>query len=149
LWWERVWNCGGIDFSREPADVDAQADQNFLEAVIAEMGGVDLVLDDGSHQMEHVRTSLKVLFPRLTDGGVYMIEDLHTSYWKEFGGGYGSKGNFFSYVRDLVDDIHHWYHRNGMKQSDISRSCSGIHIHDSLVVLEKNKVYQPVHSQNR
>jgi hypothetical protein len=129
--------------------IGSQADAKFLEAVIAEMGGLDLVLDDGSHHMQHIRTSLKVLFPHLSDGGLYMIEDLHTSYWKEFGGGYRSKANFFSYVRDLVDDLHHWYHGNGMKQSDVSASCSGIHIHDSLVVLEKNRVYQPVHSQNR
>jgi hypothetical protein len=90
-----------------------------------------------------------VLFPRLSDGGIYMIEDLHTSYWKEFGGGYRSKGNFFNYLRDLIDDLHHWYHKSGMKQSEISQSCSGIHIHDSLVVLEKDTVYQPVHSRNR
>jgi hypothetical protein len=129
--------------------IGSQADKKFLEAVIEEMGGLDLVLDDGSHHMAHIRTSLQVLFPHLSDGGLYMIEDLHTSYWKEFGGGFRSKGNFFSYLRDLVDDLHHWYHGHGVKQPDVSQSCSGIHIHDSLVVLEKNRVYQPVHSQNR
>jgi len=77
-----------------------------------------------------------------------MIEDLHTCYWKSHGGGYRSNRNFFSYVMDLINDIHHWYHRYGMKHSDISNSCSGIHIHDSIIVLEKNKVYPPVHSQN-
>ncbi len=129
--------------------IGSQADGEFLEAVIEEMGGLDLVLDDGSHHMEHIRRSLQVLFPHLSDGGLYMIEDLHTSYWKEFGGGLRSRGNFFSYLRDLVDDLHHWYHKGGVKLSDVSQSCSGIHIHDSLVVLEKNRVYQPVHSQNR
>ncbi len=129
--------------------IGSQADGKFLEAVIAEMGGIDLVLDDGSHHMEHIRTTLKILFPHLIDGGIYMIEDLHTSYWREFGGGYRSKRNFFNYLRDLANDMHHWYHGNGMTHSDISQSCSGIHIHDSLVVLEKSRVYRPVYSQNR
>lgn len=129
--------------------IGSQADGKFLQSVIEEMGGIDLVLDDGSHQMEHIRASLKILFPLLSDGGIYMIEDLHTSYWKQFGGGYGSEGNFFSYVRDLIDDLHRWYHKSGTKQADVSRSCSGIHIHDSLVVLEKNKTFPPVHSQNQ
>lgn len=128
--------------------IGSQADAKFLQDVIEEMGGIDLVLDDGSHHMKHVRTSLTVLFPHLSEGGVYMIEDLHTSYWMEFGGGYRSKENFFRFLMDLVDDLHHWYHKNGMQQADISQSCSGIHIHDSLVVLEKGKVYPPVHSQN-
>ena len=48
-------------------------------------GGVDVVLDDGSHECAIPRQP-KVLFPRLSDGGVYMIEDLHTAYSGKFGG---------------------------------------------------------------
>ena len=52
------------------------------------MGGIDIVLDDGSHNMKDIIVSLESLFPMLNDGGVYMIEDLHTAYWRKFGGGY-------------------------------------------------------------
>lgn len=141
--------CSRFDGLAGQVRIGSQADSKFLESVVEEMGGIDLVLDDGSHKMAHVRASLEILFPHLAYGGVYMIEDLHTSYWREFGGGYRSKGNFFSHIRYLVDDMHHWYHRRGMRQSVVSESCSGIHIHDSIVVLEKNRVYQPVYSQNR
>lgn len=48
---------------------------------------------------------------------------------------------------DLVDDMHHWYHAKGLKHAIISKDCSGIHIHDSMVVLEKNMVYEPVNSR--
>lgn len=128
--------------------IGSQVDMNFLENVVKEMGGVDIVLDDGSHQMDHIQMSLKHLFPHLSDGGLYMIEDLHCAYWKSFGGGYRVKSNFFSYVMDLIDDMHHWYHKKGLKHSNISNNCSGLHIHDSIVVLEKGKVFQPVHSKN-
>lgn len=127
--------------------IGSQTDNLFLESVIKEMGGVDIILDDGSHHMEHIPATLMHLFPYLSYGGIYMIEDLHTAYWKSFGGGYGSRRNFFRFIMDLIDDMHHWYHKTKLKQSTISTECSGIHIHDSIVVLEKNKIFRPVHSQ--
>ena len=75
-----------------------------------------------------------------------MIEDLHTSYWESFGGGYRSKKNFFGFVKDVMDDMHHWYHAGQLNQAVVSHECSGIHVHDSVVVLDKNKVFRPVHS---
>jgi 23S rRNA U2552 (ribose-2'-O)-methylase RlmE/FtsJ len=60
--------------------IGSQTDKNFLESVVKEMGGVDIVLDDGSHVMKHITTTLEYLFPSLTEVGVYMIEDLHTAY---------------------------------------------------------------------
>ncbi|MBN1267057.1 MAG: class I SAM-dependent methyltransferase [Anaerolineales bacterium] len=128
--------------------IGSQTDGLFLESVVKEMGGVDIVLDDGSHHMAHFPVTLKYLFPLLKYGGIYMIEDLHTAYWKRFGGGYRAMTNFFAFIMDLVDDMHHWYHAMGLKQAVISKDCSGIHIHDSIVVLDKNKVHEPVHSQN-
>jgi len=127
--------------------IGSQADRGFLESVIQEMGGVDIVLDDGSHRTEHISTTLQSLFPHVRHGGLYMIEDLHTAYWTAWGGGYRAKGNFFGFVMDLVDDMHHWYHANALKHAAISNECSGIHIHDSLVVLEKNRVFEPAHSR--
>ena len=127
--------------------IGSQDDKEFLDSVVNEMGGVDIILDDGSHHMEHIPKTLKYLFPHLSEGGIYMIEDLHTSYWKSYGGGYKSKENFFRFVMELVDDLHHWYHKHIIKHAEISRSCSGIHIHDSMIVLEKNTLYRPCHSQ--
>ncbi len=128
--------------------IGSQTDRTFLESVVTEMGGVDIVLDDGSHHMDHIPQSLKYLFPKLNNGGIYMIEDLHSAYWKSFGGGYNSEQNFFHLVSEMVNDMHHWYHRKGLRHPEISNECSGIHVHDSIVVLEKNKVFPPVHSQN-
>lgn len=76
-----------------------------------------------------------------------MIEDLHTAYWSDFGGGYQVKNIFFYSVFNLVDDMHDWYHKMGLIEPSISQQCSGIHIHDSIVVLEKNINYASVHSK--
>jgi hypothetical protein len=61
-----------------------------------------------------------------------MIEDLHTAYWKTYGGGGNSGQNFFRFLSDIVDDMHHWYTMKGIKQTAISKCCSGIHIHGSV-----------------
>ena len=78
--------------------IGSQEDEYFLASVVEEMGGIDIVLDDGSHVMSHLKQSLSFLYPLLADGGVYFVEDLHTCYWQGYGGGYGSINNFFSLI---------------------------------------------------
>jgi hypothetical protein len=67
----------------------ARADQNSpndLERVVAKHGAPNIVIDDGSHIGEHIRTSFDVLWPALRPGGWYVVEDLATSYFSDFGG---------------------------------------------------------------
>lgn len=139
--------CSKYDGRFAQVRVGSQTDLNFLSKVVEEMGGIDVVLDDGSHNMSDILFSLRALFPRLNQEGVYLIEDLHTAYWRKNGGGYRSEKNFFNVVRDLIDDMHHWYHEKKMREQLIGECCSGLHVHDSIVVLEKGGVYRPVHSQ--
>lgn len=140
--------CAKYNGQSAQVRIGSQIDEAFLDSVVQEMGGVDIILDDGSHHMKHIPATLKHLFPLLNQGGIYMVEDLHTSYWENYGGGYNSKLNFFKFLLPLIHDIHRWYHATGVKQPSVSKDCSGIHIHDSIVVLEKNKVYEPTHSSN-
>ena len=139
--------CARFDGRDGQVRIGSQADPAFLAKVVDEIGGIDLVLDDGSHRMDHVRRSLEILFPRLATGGTYMIEDLHSAYWRRFGGGYRSRRSIFNMVRALVDDMHRWYHGHGLRHPAVGPACSAIHIHDSIVVLEKEPVHRPVHSR--
>lgn len=41
---------------------------------------LDVIIDDGSHESEHILTSFKTLFKYLKIGGYYFIEDLHASW---------------------------------------------------------------------
>jgi len=85
--------------------VGDQADVKFLESVNKETGPYDIIIDDGGHTMNQQITSFKTLFPLLKDGGVYVIEDLHTSYWPAF---FDSSENTVKMLKGLIDKLHWW-----------------------------------------
>ena len=66
--------------------VGDQGDPVFLNRVLDEIGPLDVIIDDGSHRVEHQRASLLVLFPGLRPGGLYVLEDLFTAFFAPFGG---------------------------------------------------------------
>ena len=140
-------NCSKLNGIHGQVRIGSQDDSSFLSAVVAEMGGVDVVLDDGSHHMRHIAASLRILFPKLEVGGTYLIEDLHTAYWRHFGGGYYSKDNFYRIIPRLIDDIHSWYHPYARRSALANDGVSSIHLHDSIIVLEKEKNFPPTHSK--
>jgi hypothetical protein len=139
-------DCAAFDGQHGQVRIGSQDDPAFLADVIAEMGGVDIVLDDGSHDSRHIRTSFRALFPHLSDGGLYMIEDLHAAYWPDYSGGYDAPESFMNEVRMLIDDMHHWYHDQGERIAAAAGHVAGLHIHDSLVVIEKQAVAPPRHT---
>lgn len=57
-----------------------QANRKDLYAFMRASGAnFDVVLDDGGHAMDHQQVSLGCLFQSVTPGGIYIIEDVHTS----------------------------------------------------------------------
>jgi hypothetical protein len=136
-------NCMKFNGEDGQVRIGNQSDIKFLDSVLEEMKYLDIVLDDGSHKMSDIKNSFIYIFPQLRDGGIYMIEDLHTSYWDNYEGGFDNKNNFYNFLRELIDDMHHWYHENNQKYSEISNFISSIHIYDSVVIFEKKLVSKP------
>jgi len=126
--------------------IGSQIDPVFLEGVVLEMGGLDIVLDDGSHRADHMTRTFDVLFPLLSPGGLYIVEDVHTNYWTKFRGGYRKRSTFIERTKMLIDDMHHCWHREGQKIEVARDLVSGLHVHDSLIIIEKNRTGPPVTS---
>jgi hypothetical protein len=136
----------GIDVNpacaAENVRIGSQDDPGFLKQVVEELGGIDIVLDDGSHVGKHQRASFQTLWPLLEDGGLYAIEDLHTSYWPgEFEGGYRRRGTGVELVKELMDDLHGWWHD---RRAPLRDTISAIHVYDSIAILEKKRRGHPV-----
>lgn len=85
-------NCGET-FREELGDrlfIGDQGNAAFLKQVIEEAGPFDVIIDDGSHQMSHQRTSLQELLLGLEVGGLYVMEDMQTAAMQQFGGNNGN-----------------------------------------------------------
>ncbi len=48
---------------------------------LTELGSFDLIVDDAGHDPLKQARSLTLLWPQLNSGGLYVCEDLETSYW--------------------------------------------------------------------
>ncbi|MGF1549979.1 MAG: class I SAM-dependent methyltransferase [Sphingomonadaceae bacterium] len=117
--------------------IGSQDDPEFLERVVAETGPPDIVLDDGSHVGRHQIASFRALFPALRDGGLYLIEDLQTSYLEGVHeGGYGRPGTGVEFLKSLIDDMHGWYHDEPHWRLARDRIGS-IRIFDGIAAIEK------------
>jgi len=119
-----------------------QSDPEFLDAVARENGPFDIVIDDGSHVPAHQRCSLERLWPAVAEGGVYLVEDLHANYWPEYEGGLRRSGSFIEFTKDLIDDLHA-FHTDELEPSGWTETVGGLHVYDSVVVLEREQRVAP------
>ncbi|MEL6420182.1 MAG: class I SAM-dependent methyltransferase [Pseudomonadota bacterium] len=136
-------DCAQLDGKDGSVRIGSQADPGFLRDVIDEMGGVDIVLDDGSHMMTHVNASFRVLFPLLADQGIYMVEDMQCAYWSAFGGAKRRRETFVRTAMSLVDDMHHWYSQVPIDHPGLAENVSGVHFYDAILVIDKAPLTQP------
>ena len=135
--------CANCVTSPNQVRIGSQDDPRFLRSVINEIGAPNIILDDGAHNGRCQRISFNELFPCLQEGGLYVIEDLHTSYMPGADeGGYRRGGTGIEFIKELIDDVHVWYH-NKPTHAPAKNSIGAIHVYDSMVVIEKRKVRRP------
>ena len=63
-----------------------QSNGAFLDECTAKTGPLDVVIDDGSHNVNHQRYSFEHLWPAIKPGGIYVLEDLQTTFLGGYGG---------------------------------------------------------------
>jgi Methyltransferase domain len=132
-------DCVAYDGGYASVRIGSQDDPGFLRGVVSEMNGIDVVLDDGSHVAAHQRTSFDVLFPLLSEGGLYIIEDMHTAYWPEFDGGLKKQGTAVEFLKSKIDEIHIHYQRKGLNNAASMPNIESIQFFDSIAVVRKRK----------
>jgi hypothetical protein len=98
-------DCKKYEEDRIFIELGSQADDKFLNQISNEYGPFDFILDDGSHLNEHVIYSFETLFQYVKSGGIYIVEDVATSYFPWYGGGLNDPKSMMEYFKKLTDDI--------------------------------------------
>jgi hypothetical protein len=65
----------------------------------------DIVIDDGSHRSIDILNSFLLYFALLEPGGIYIVEDTHTLYSNDFGGGVLNEASAYNFFKKMVDVI--------------------------------------------
>lgn len=120
-----------------------QSSNDYWDTHLKDNPMYDIIVDDGGHEMDQQIVTLNRTFPHLKDGGIYVIEDTHTSYWEQWGGGFKKETSFVEYVKNLIDLIHikHIKDRTAPPElTKIFKNLKCVTIYDSFVILEKGNV---------
>ena len=132
--WKRYFSRAviyGMDIGHEYSHSRGKVykgDQSKLEdlkMVAKQIKNSDFIIDDGSHVPEHQLLTFNYFFEHLLNfGGVYIIEDIETSYWKkviqygyEINSGYNKKNNIVNIFKNITDIVN----REFLSPEDIER----------------------------
>lgn len=117
-----------------------QADVKFLQDVIDEFGIPTVLLDDGGHTMDQMNITFDHVYPQMKKGSVYMVEDTHTCYWDEFGGGVENPDTFTNRCKGFIDNINAYHSRGSIEPNEFTDTTFSMHIYDSVVCFEKDEI---------
>jgi hypothetical protein len=136
--------CKSLEDKQINVFIGSQEDRVFLRDLKNKVPKLDILIDDGGHRMKHQITAFQELFGHIKDFGVYLCEDTHTSYWREWGGGYRKRGTFIEYSKNLIDSIHAWHSKTRkLKVTEFTKTAFALHYYDSILVIEKKPIEAP------
>jgi hypothetical protein len=153
---ERHADCGAEIFIGDSADKD------LWSRVIASSGPLDIVIDDGGHTSQQQINAFEMLYPAVRDGGVYLVEDTHTSFWPAYIDTPDGR-TFLQFAHEKTLELHGWTSQFDLLMprfntapaervgechaSEFCRSTSAIHFYDSVVVFEKRSRQEPYYQE--
>jgi hypothetical protein len=124
--------------------IGSQSDRQFLRKLRQEVGPIDILIDDGGHTMVQQIVTFEELFPAVAPDGLYMCEDIHTSYQLEYGGGVKRRGTFIEFAKDLIDKLNAYHsEQQNLTVDTVTTSTVALHFYDSVLVVEKGKHDKP------
>lgn len=105
----------------------------------------DVIVDDGSHLCQDVIATFDILFDHLAAGGKYFIEDLHTSYYPTYNGGYRRVGSSIEWLKfladalnfDHIDSAENIPQKEAASLSRLAKALAKVSFFDSICVIEK------------
>jgi Methyltransferase domain len=115
--------------------VGDQADRAFWRRVRASIPALDIVIDDGGHELEQQIVTLEELLPFMRPGGVFLCEDLHQAFnrFATYVHGFSHRLNEYHATEDFKDNER----RIVSKCTPTQDSIASVHLYPYVVVIEK------------
>ena len=137
--------CKSLEEENTHILIGSQEDPLFLKSIIAKIGPIDILIDDGGHTQNQQIISFEELYNQVNpDGGIYLCEDVHTSYMNVYGGGHKRNDTFIEYSKSLIDQLNaHYSEQRSLNINEITKTTNSIHFYDSIVVFEKKLMVPP------
>jgi hypothetical protein len=137
--------CQKLEENQIEIIIGSQDDRGFLESLKKRIPKIDILIDDGGHYPKQQINTFEVLFPHISKNGIYLCEDLQTSYWRKYGGGLKKRGTFVEFSKNLIDHLHAWHSDRDkkFKATDFTKSVYSLHYYDSVLVIEKRLISKP------
>ena len=139
--------CKKLEEEQVKIFIGDQEDRNFLKQLAEKIPRIDILIDDGGHTMQQQINTFEELFPCIDKNGVYLCEDLQTSYWPKFGGGYQKPDTFVEYSKNFIDYIHAWNssETDALSVTEFTKSVHSLHFYNGVLVIEKRPTEKPFH----
>ena len=103
--------CKELQFSADNIKfIAGDVNKEEIKNQVTKFSKFDIILDDGSHNSDDIIRTFCNYFNHLKEGGLYIIEDMHCSYWREHKGGLFFPISSINFLKKLVDIINyeHW-----------------------------------------
>lgn len=140
--------CKELEEDKIKIFIGSQSDRNFLRELKTKIPRIDVLIDDGGHTMVQQIVSFEELFDHVKEDGVYLCEDLHTSYWLKYGGGHRRRGTFIEYSKNFIDYVNAYHStQRSLQVNDFTTSVDSLHYYDSILVIEKRRREKPIESK--
>ena len=152
LWREYFSNAKicGIDLFQKNISIDNvdiligdQSDYSFLKTVVNKYQNFDIIIDDGSHLSKDIISSFKFLFPFLNNNGLYVVEDLQTSYQPRFGGSrfnLNKKKTSMNFLKSLADSINYEHNdKPFFKRSLFDGKIKSVSFYQNIAFIRKGE----------
>ena len=127
-----------------------QSDKNFWKNFFKKVGPVDIILDDGGHtNLDQIMTTVNSV-KNINDGGILIVEDVHTSYISEYNSSLSH--SFVNFSKKIINDINFKNEKNlGDYKFSLNNYIYSIQYFESFVIfyIDRNKIKTNTPLENR
>ena len=111
-----------------------QATDAFWTQLFYKIGKVDVLIDDGGHTNKQQVVTTHNAIQNINDGGILIIEDIHTNYFLEFGNPY--RYSFLNFAYRIIDSINSRFYSLRQINPEYSSKVYNVSFFESIVAFQ-------------